>query len=249
MIFQIAGFISPLLISFVIGLGILASQVYRKKSISMLPVIVLFWIASAPIFTESLVSWLESKTRPFVEAKKNEQMIVVLGGGIYAPAPEYADSEAPSDVTLVRLSYGAELHRVTGLPIFVSGGNPLSNRRSEADLMANLLKSAFGITATGIEADSLDTAENATFSFTRLHVDKVQRIVLVTHASHMARAATLFRRAGFEVTEAPTRFTTSIAPWYLRILPTPDGVRAGAIFLREVIGYIRSGINPLRLGT
>jgi uncharacterized SAM-binding protein YcdF (DUF218 family) len=52
----------------------------------------------------------------------------------------------------------------------------------------------------------------------------------------MPRAADIFRRAGFEVVEAPTAFTTRYRTDLLTFLPRASAMYESKIFVHEVIG-------------
>ena len=66
----------------------------------------------------------------------------------------------------------------------------------------------------------------------------IKKIYLITHAWHMPRAADVFRRAGFEVVEAPTAFTTRYQTDLLAFLPRADSLMDSKIFVHEVIGLL-----------
>ncbi|HSM98747.1 MAG TPA: ElyC/SanA/YdcF family protein, partial [Gallionella sp.] len=63
-------------------------------------------------------------------------------------------------------------------------------------------------------------------------------IYLVTHAWHMPRSAEIFRRAGFEVVEAPTAYTTRYRTDLLSFLPQAGSLYGSRIFMHEVIGLL-----------
>ena len=52
----------------------------------------------------------------------------------------------------------------------------------------------------------------------------------------MPRAASVFRRAGFEVVEAPTAYTTRYRTDLLTFLPQSLALEDSRIFLHEIIG-------------
>jgi uncharacterized SAM-binding protein YcdF (DUF218 family) len=56
------------------------------------------------------------------------------------------------------------------------------------------------------EGNSINTRENAIFSYQTLAPRGVRRILLVTSAMHMPRAVGAFRKAGFQVIAAPADF-------------------------------------------
>ncbi|MEO8332372.1 MAG: YdcF family protein, partial [Gallionella sp.] len=169
---------------------------------------------------------------------QNADAIVILGGGTYFHAPEYAGQDTIGDATLVRLRYGAKLQRETGKPMLVTGGKPLGNSISEAQQMRIALEQDFRVPVRWTEDESDNTIENALHSFRILQQAGIHKIYLVTHAWHMPRSAEIFRRAGFEVVEAPTAFTTRYQIDLLAFLPRAESLRDSKIFVHEVIGLL-----------
>lgn len=198
----------------------------------------LLWLASTPYIAEGALHLLESRTTPLTAPPTGPAAIVILGGGSNFHAPEFGDRDTVSEATLVRLRYGASLQRASQLPILVTGGKPLGNSVSEAYQMRESLEQDFRAQVNWIEEDSDNTFENARYSFQMLKNQGITRIYLVTHAWHMARSAAAFRRAGFEVIEAPTAFTTRHHTDLLTFLPHADALRNSKIFVHEIIGLL-----------
>ena len=132
--------------------------------------------------------------------------IVVLAAGRYEQAPEYGGQDVPDLTALARLRYGAHLQHHTGLPLLVSGGNAGAGHEPKARTMARVLREDFRTPVAWQEEASANTAQNAAFSARILKTNDVRRILLVTDALHMARAARAFSRSGLEVVPAPTMF-------------------------------------------
>lgn len=181
-----------------------------------------------------LVAPLERMTAPLrAPEDSGAQAIVVLAAGRLRDAPEYGDRDIPDHTALARLRYAAHLHRRTGLPILVSGGNGASgvdpaatdNRYAKADAMATALREDFGVPVKWVERGSRDTGENASASAALLRQDGVTRILLVTDAMHMARARAVFARTGLAVTDAPTMFVSHVPLGPGGWLPSAEGMR------------------------
>ncbi len=68
-----------------------------------------------------------------------------------------AAGDSVSRRALERLRYGAYLHRLTGLPILVSGGAPYGEPVSEAELMQAALVSDFRVEVKWVEDKSANT--------------------------------------------------------------------------------------------
>ena len=229
----------PLSLFLLLTLGIFLLDRHRKLA---KPLIITalgsFWIASTPYFAEGALNLLEARTTPLDIRLQKADAIVILGGGTYFHAPEYGVHDTIAAPTLVRLRYGAKLQRETGKPILVTGGKPLGNSGSEAQQMRMSLEQDFRVPAHWTEDESNNTFENAHHSFRILQQAGIRKIYLVTHAWHMPRAAKVFRRAGFEVIEAPTAFTTRYRTDLLTFLPQASSLYDSKIFMHEVIGLL-----------
>ena len=242
--FIVAFLLPPLSLLLLLALGIFLVSRSRKFAKPLLiGALGLLWIASTPYFAESAMHLLEARTAALDSKRVNGQLIaadaiVILGGGTYFFAPEYAGQDTISGATLVRLRYGAKLQRETAKPILVTGGKPLGNSISEAQKMRVSLEQDFKVPVRWIEDASDNTFENARNSFQTLQKAGVKRIYLVTHAWHMPRAAEVFRSAGFEVVEAPTAFTTRYRLDLLAFLPNAESLGGSRIFVHEIIGSL-----------
>lgn len=187
-------------------------------TISLLALIAL----AMPVVGNALMPASAPQAPISAEALRRAQAIVILGGGSYYAAPEYG-GDTVSSSSLVRARYGAKLARETRLPVLVTSGSPYGGR-AEADSMREVLEKEFGVKVRWTETASRDTGENAAMTAPILKANGINRIALVTHASHMPRAAELFRREGIEVLEAPTGFrkpSPSVIEDYLPRNPRP----------------------------
>jgi len=187
---------------------------------------------------EAAASALPAATLTPEDAKKQADAIVVLGGGRYARASEYGDTDAVNEATLHRLRYAAWLHRRTGLPILVTGGAPFGEETAEALLMQATLEEDFQVRPKWAEARSRNTHENAVLSKEILAAAGVRRVYLVTHAWHMPRAQWAFINAGFDVVPAPMGFSTlgKGEREGLGYLPSMHGLALSTLALRERLG-------------
>lgn len=167
-------------------------------------------------------------------ARARVQAVVVLGGGVQAPAPEYGEPQ-PSAATLGRLRYGARLARASGLPMAFTGGMGWSGRglASEAQAAEIAARQDFGITLRWVDDQARDTRENALRIAQLAQPAGVRRIALVTDAWHLPRATLEFRRAGFEVLPAPTGLPVPQERAALEWMPTAYGLSTSRQMLRE----------------
>jgi uncharacterized SAM-binding protein YcdF (DUF218 family) len=170
---------------------------------------------------------------------ENMRAIIVLGGGRNDFAPEYG-GETVSSQTLERLRYAARLHRKTGLPILVSGGQAFGEDVDEAALMKRVLTEDFQVPVKWVEGKSANTEENARFSAKLLKADGVHRAFLVSHAFHLGRAVKAFERAGLGVIPAPTAYQKSAGDTegIQALLPSARALKISATVLREYLGSV-----------
>ena len=237
--FIAAFLLPPLSLLLVLALGIFL--LYRRRKFVkplLLTAFGLLWIASTPYFAEGALRSLESRATVLDSQRQDADAIVILGGGTYFHAPEYAGQDTVGEQTLLRLRYGAKLQRETGKPILVTGGKPFGNQLSEAQQMRIALEQDFRVPVRWTEDASDNTFENARHSFQVLQKVGINKIYLVTHAWHVPRSAEVFRRAGFEVVEAPTAFTTRYQTDLLAFLPRAESLRDSKIFMHEIIGLV-----------
>jgi uncharacterized SAM-binding protein YcdF (DUF218 family) len=164
--------------------------------------ILLYLVCISPV-SDALIKPLESAYPPLRVAQKGMKAdaIVVLGGGVRDPGWLGIDP-VPSEIALERVVAGVALARIISLPVVMVGGeDPQKPGITEADAMARA--------ATGLGLPDRDLVVVGKAQNTLESADAVKnrlagrRIVLVTSAFHMRRAAGMFRKKGFEVIPAP----------------------------------------------
>ena len=201
-------------------------------------------VFSLPLTAKQLSRGLEADYRPLLpHALPKEpppaKAIVVLGGGRYPNAPEYAgDTVGP--FSLERVRFAARLHRATGLPVLVSGGSVYREPLTEAELMARALKRDFGVPVRWLERRSRNTMENAVYTRVMLEREGIKHVYLVTHALHMRRALWAFTQAGLLATPAPTAYF-NVGPGTLGLfgyLPSARGLQRSSLALHEHLGLL-----------
>ena len=210
---------------------------HRRPDVARLLVaigVLLIVIQSLPVVGILLTRRLEA--RPLELKRANAQAIVVLGGGRHRDAPEYG-GDTVSDGGLVRLRYAVKLYRSTGLPLLVTGGKPDGGELSEAETMRRVLVNEFHVPVKWCEGESENSRESAVRTAKLFKKIGVSRVLLVTHAVHMRRAAEAFTAAGLEVTPAPTDFTGGpLTP--LDFVPQSGGLATTGAALHEWIGIL-----------
>ena len=230
----------PLLLA-LLGLLLMGRRWLAGAVVSLLG-IGLLWFLSCNAVGIGLAHTLLPQVKP-VNVRSAElasvQAIVILGGGVIGQAPEYGRGQ-PSAVTLERVRYGVWLARQTRKPLAFAGGVGWAaagtDTSPEADIARNLLHDDYGLELRWSDSRSRDTAENASRMAQAMRGDRIQRIALVTHASHMPRARAAFEKAGFEVVPAPTGFAAPRERDLLEWMPSVHGLDLSRQVLREWLG-------------
>ncbi len=198
------------------------------------------YLMSTPLLSGQLHQLLQSYPALTAAqiAESPARAIVVLSAERYKDAPEYG-VDTVGNHTLVRIRYAAYLHRMTNLPVLVSGGHVFDREGdSLARVMADSLLQDFGIDQVWLEDRSRNTSENARFSREILQQKGVDSIYLVTHAIHMARAVASFEQTGLQVIPAPTRFHQRDMPWVMQWLPNAGAMVENTMALHEMGGRL-----------
>ncbi len=204
------------------------------------------WLAAVMLLAMStqagsrwLAGPLEARSLPLKDPRESgAQAIVILGGGRTFDAPEDAGREQPSAATLMRMRHGARLQRQTGLPVLVSGGAPDGAGESEAAVMARSMNEDFSLDVRWLEQSSNNTEENAREAAQLLGPLHIRRILLVSDAMHLPRAALAFAAAGFEVVPAPTAFRSRRAAGIASFIPNARELENSSYAVHEWTGLL-----------
>ncbi len=155
-----------------------------------------------------------------------------------------------------RVLMALELARLGKAPVLcLSGGVPPEGSPSgnEADAVQLAIAERNMLTAEVISlGGSRDTRDEAV-NTARLAAERGwTRILLVTSAAHMPRAAATFRQAGVTVVPAPCNFLTDHwGPQSPLHIPSWDGFMSFSVWLHEKIGWLeyrrRGWVDPARL--
>ena len=205
----------------------------RRLSWGTLIALILFGM---PVVSSSLLLALESGLPTVPPADHPPQAIVVLSADMIRTHQEKLGYR-PGLLSLDRLRTAAMMHRRTGLPILVSGGDARPDSPALADVLARSLNDDFQTETRWVEAKSNDTWQNAHFSAAILKAQGITSIYLVTHSWHMRRALLAFRDTGLSVTAAPTSLDDEPKPDLGDFLPRASGWQTGYFAMHEWIGY------------
>lgn len=192
---------------------------------------------STPWVSGVLLKTLEVSSPVDPAALRTADAIVVLGGGRRIAAAEYG-SDTLNSISLERLRYAAHLHRLSGLPILVTGGKPGGGTLSEGQIMKHVLQSEYKVPTRWIEGAALTTWDNARLSAPLLQAQQARHVVLITHAWHLRRAVPLFEAQELSVIPAGIQFSSTRLDSILDLLPTPAGLRDSTFALHEWLGIL-----------
>ncbi len=206
---------------------------------------------------EAVGSWMERRLRAPAELtlaqvadlhrslSGRNPVVLVLGGGAIALAPEYGEAHL-AERSMQRLHYGLWLARQVLAPVMVSGGagRGRGDAPAEAAVAARIAIRDYGKPLKWLEAGSADTRENARLSLRLLEPDGITDLLLVTHGWHMPRALRAFEqeaaRAGFRarLIAAPMGMAPQQASTLLQWLPSSEGQRRVNTVLHELVGLL-----------
>ena len=185
----------------------------------------------------------DSLKNPQSNMSKNNQAIVILGGGIRVGAkeiPEYHNQDV-SPEAITRLRTGARLAKVTHLPILVTGGRPDKVKPDdlpEGKLMAMILEKELQTPVKWIEDQSNTTQENAKFSAKILKQNQIDTIYLVTHVTHMPRSKMIFEKEELKVIPVPLGYYFKDPLTPLDYFPKGDGLAKTREIWHEILGQV-----------
>jgi uncharacterized SAM-binding protein YcdF (DUF218 family) len=226
---------------FVVALVWLGWRLWRRSrrlaGVAWAVALLLYASSISPV-SEWLLRGLEYRHAPAAVAGADG--IVVLGGGTMKDVPTPPGwSGQLQDAAGQRLLAAVVLHRQTGLPLMVSGGEVFAEYGREAVIMRDILVS-LGVSPERVilEDRSLNTTENARLTAPILRERGLRRPLLVTSAFHMPRSVAEFQRAGVSVAPYPAGFYTSrhYHGTLLDVVPSGSALRGTSIALKEYLG-------------
>ena len=238
-----------MILSLVCGLAIANLWRCRRESRARLlwvtvPYVLLVGF-SLPIVAGVATAVLESRFDPLARRPHDIEAIVVLGGYVSRPAHRGLEPELGSD-TALRCIRAAALYR-DGDPVPVVASGRLFWEQQEgqeveqpslAAVMGRVLRH-LGVAGEDLilEQVSTDTWENAVESAGLLKARGIQRVLVVTDATHLPRAVACFRAQGMSVVPAGRGYQEhrlSVASF----LPSHYAPERNQEVFHEIIGFL-----------
>ena len=203
-------------------------------------------VFSSPITAHFLMRGLEGQYLPQYDYGQ-ASAVVLLGGSTIGKMPPRIHVEINRDGN--RILKAARVWKQGAAPYLVLSGGIVDciseETVPEAQSKLELLKDLFGIDADSggilIESTSRTTRENAVNTKAMMEEAGLgSDIILVTSAYHMPRSAAVFKKAGFEVTPAPTGYFRNdfISKKPLTWLPGTGTLLESAIAVKEYSGIL-----------
>jgi uncharacterized SAM-binding protein YcdF (DUF218 family) len=230
------------------SLSLMLAGLLLKKRWLLWGSMVVLWLFSMPIMGDFLIRSVEgSAKRGAIENVAPTDAIIVLGGMSRQPADaplgEWSEGADRFEAGVQLYAAGKAPHlvftggRLPWQPDMVPEGLLLARRAMKAGVPEGALLVTEPVGNTLEEARALRVMLLATQG------KQLRRIILVTSAYHMQRAAGLFERAGFTVQRFPVDYQTSAKERVtaLSFLPDPEALTSSTIALHELMGRIYSG--------
>jgi uncharacterized SAM-binding protein YcdF (DUF218 family) len=204
----------PLLLLF----ALLSRRWYPRFStvVSLLLVGLLIALSMPPI-SNFFIARLENRYEPLLAAPDDTGLILVLGYGHHD-----ADDRPPNSIlsasALSRITEGVRLWKTMPDATLAVSGAGLYGAMSHAQAMKNMALALSvpeaKITTFEKARDTADEIATAARSVTNLPDIEAQRLVVVSSATHLPRAALMLAGKEVTFTMAPTDYLAGNAPWY-----------------------------------
>jgi len=231
-------------------LMLLLALVTRNRWLTFSALLILYFSSLPPIGRFMIAAVESGQERQLADNMDSADAIVVLSGG-RTLAPGSAQVSEWNDAD--RFFGGIELFTAGKAPLLVFTGGTApweGNIATEGEVLSRYAK-AWGVPDTGIRLTGpvQNTREEADSVAALLQSEKIgdvesggPRILLVTSAFHMSRAATEFGERGMNVLPYPVDFMVS-SDRHLNptdLFPSPQALLNTTIALRELIGRLIS---------
>lgn len=196
-----------------------------------------------PLAASTLLGLVEQRAAPFApDATARFDAIVVLGGGVLERGTLRPKTEL-TDLSLRRTWCGVELFEQGWAPRLVLAGGDASVFGSGPIEAAEMERWArrLGVPAGGITVETRSRTTYESAAWTRRLLGKAS-VLIVTSASHLARATALFHKQGMRAVGYPCGFAVTNRPgdvWDgdpFDLIPTVTAFEHSTTALTELVG-------------
>ncbi len=173
---------------------------------------------SLPSVSNHFVAKLENSYPPLAETPSDTAAVLVLGYG-HNEAPDRPPNSILTAGALSRLMEGIRLWQSKPDTLLIVSGAGLYGSVSHAQAMKNMALT-LGVPDNKITTfhHTRDTAEEILAAVQLVqqsdHASDTARLVVVSSATHLPRAATMLNRHSIAFSMAPTDYLAGYAPWY-----------------------------------
>lgn len=208
--------------------------------------LLLLIILSSPLVATLLIGSLESWHRPpQLTPSDHFDAIVVLGGGVYEKGSLRPTTEL-SSTSRDRVTCAVDLYQQGHAPTLVLSGGDVrifgTGPQESVEMKRWAVRLGVPEPAAMLDSGSRNTYENATG--TKRLIGPAS-ILLVSSASHLPRAVSVFAKQGFRVTPAPCDYVSRDLPKEILndldlfdFLPDDDALRHSTEAVTEVAGMM-----------
>lgn len=206
-------FLNKLLPIFVLPLGwvflLAIFGIVRRKRWPLVTALVVLYVSSMPLVSNGLIGGIESRNPPVPLAAAGPADAIVPLGGIFGPpvADGYLANVASSGDRLEAGIVLWQLHQADWL-VFTGGRIPWEGRTEVEGAISRRAAIARGVPADRVlvTGEIGNTRDEALAIAAIMKERGWKKIILVTSAWHMPRAAHLFRKAGVDIVPFPVDF-------------------------------------------
>jgi uncharacterized SAM-binding protein YcdF (DUF218 family) len=245
LLFFLRKLLPELLMPFGVSLLLLAFGIWTRRRRLALSGMVLLVVASLPAVSNSLCLILEQQYPPIPPSQcPPADLIVALSG--FAGENSRFPGEIRWYYSVDRFRKAVQLFRMQKAPLllFTDSQTPGSGHDGSAELVRRAaIEEGVPEAALRLTRPVSTTAEEALAVKEFLASHGGSRILLVSSAMHMGRAAHLFRQAGIDFIPYPVDFQADPWGWRLdRFLPNPSSLDQTEKCLHEIYGDLYYGL-------
>lgn len=175
---------------------------------------------------------------PKAEVATGRTAIVLLGGG-HEWIRDWDRMPLPINdpTTLSRMVEAARVFRMSGDAWVISSGGALGSIWPDSEVMRDvLIRQGVPTSRILLESESRTTRDEAVLIAEMLPKMQVDRVILVTSATHMRRSLAAFRAVGITAIPAIARDPVPAKDWEFWIRPNNRALQYSAAIIHEVLG-------------
>jgi uncharacterized SAM-binding protein YcdF (DUF218 family) len=237
--------IYPVGVFFLLGLvGVVLALLRRWRGSAGVFLMAFLWLWgwSMPVTSERLRKGLEAHYPRLAATEAPEADAIVILGGAFSHDHSWPYPSAGGAVD--RYWHGARLYHAGRAPrVVLSGAGNSAHPYNLTEAQAGaLFLQDMGVPESALLLDnaSRTTHDHVRYLAGMLEAEGLQRLLVVTSATHMRRAEAVFRTAGLEITPVTTGFTVSSSGpkgGIRRFVPSVGALSGSTRAMHEHIGF------------